>query len=253
MKTVGTPFLFIDGSQGGFSPIKLLLLILIFSLTSALCRAVLSLPGHSSGLSAQVLTELKRSGVSNPLTAVVLNFRGYDTLLEMGVLLLAAMGSWSLGTAAAGPASKFSDTILLSFVRWLLPIMVLVAAYLLWVGKSAPGGAFQAGAVLGAAGILLLLSVLDVSRLPAGWPVRLSLVAGISVFLGVAAGVMAKGYRFLEYPPQQAGNLILLIESAATVSIAVTLVLLFIAGRPPGTRPENTVFSSTQTLSEKPK
>ena len=126
--------------------------------------------------------------------------------------------------------------------------MVLVAAYSLWVGEYAPGGAFQAGAVLAAAGILLLLSALDVSRLPAGWPIRVLLVSGISVFLGVASGVMVKGYRFLEFPSSQAGTLILLIESAATVSIAVTLVFLFIGGRPPGNEPEIPDSSATESL-----
>ena len=43
---------------------------------------------------------METSGVRNPVTAVLLNFRGYDTLLEMGVLLVALLGVWSLGTAA---------------------------------------------------------------------------------------------------------------------------------------------------------
>jgi hypothetical protein len=64
---------------------------------------------------------------------------------------------------------------------------------------------------------------------------------------------MAKGYRFLEYPPKQAGTLILIIECAATISIAVTLVLLFIAGRPPGTEPEIPDPSATKSLPGKRK
>ena len=57
---------------------------------------VLSLPPDAAGLSAQVAANLQTSGVSNPVTAVLLNFRGYDTLLEMVVLLLALLGVWSL-------------------------------------------------------------------------------------------------------------------------------------------------------------
>ena len=45
-----------------------------------------------------------------------------------------------------------------TLTRLLVPVLILVAAYLLWVGAHAPGGAFQAGSVLGAAGVLLLLS-----------------------------------------------------------------------------------------------
>ena len=46
---------------------------------------VLSLPPYATGLSVEVAANLETSGVSNPVTAVLLNFRGYDTLLEMGL------------------------------------------------------------------------------------------------------------------------------------------------------------------------
>jgi hypothetical protein len=41
------------------------------------------------------------------------------------------------------------------------------------------------------------------------------------------------GRPFLGYPPAWAGSLILLIESAAMLAIAATLVLAFLGGRPP--------------------
>ncbi len=66
----------------------------------------------------------------------------------------------------------------------------------------------------------------------AGWPLRLTLVAGLAVFAAVAAGVMWTGASLLEYPPQWAGGLILLIEAAATLSIGATLAALFLGGRP---------------------
>ena len=47
--------------------------------------SILTLPSHAPGLSAEVAAQIKASGVSNPVTAVLLNFRGYDTLLEMVV------------------------------------------------------------------------------------------------------------------------------------------------------------------------
>ena len=65
-------------------------------------------------------------------------------------------------------------------------LMVVVAAYLLWLGAQAPGGAFQGGAVLGAVGVLLLLTGLrPFSRVP-GWALRIVLVVGFVVFLAVA-------------------------------------------------------------------
>jgi multisubunit Na+/H+ antiporter MnhB subunit len=177
------------------------------------------------------LIELKNSGVNNPVTAVLLNFRGYDTLLEMCVLLLAVLGTWTSGSVSARTGHSLPGQVLKAFTRLLVPVAVVVAVYLLWAGKNAPGGAFQAGAVLGAAGVILLLLGMPVPDALVGWPLRAALALGILVFLGVAVGVMLAGGRLLEYPRDLAGGLIVLIETAATISIAVTLTTLFVGGR----------------------
>jgi hypothetical protein len=49
-----------------------------------------------AGLRRDVTEALPRSGVENPVTAVLLNFRAWDTLLESVVLLAALIGVWSL-------------------------------------------------------------------------------------------------------------------------------------------------------------
>ena len=65
-----------------------LLLPLLLALAVGLGYAVLSLPDHANGLQKMVANKMEVSGVSNPVTAVLLNFRGYDTLLEMGIVRL---------------------------------------------------------------------------------------------------------------------------------------------------------------------
>ena len=200
-------------------------------LFAGLGGALLSLPTEAPGMSAPVAENLSTSGVSNPVTAVLLNFRAYDTLLEKAVLLLAVVAAWSLSMAPREPVSS-PGCVLDVFVRLLVPLMIVVASYLLWVGAHAPGGAFQAGAVLAAVAVLLLLSGKSLPARWQGWPLRALLTLGLGVFIAVGAAVMFFGYRFLEYPPDQAGNLILLIEVVATVSIAVALATLFMGGRP---------------------
>lgn len=200
-------------------------------LLAGLAVALLSLPDEAPGLSAQVAEHLSESGVSNPVTAVLLNFRAYDTLLEKGVLLLAIVAVWSLSTAPKEPKSP-PGKVLEALVRLLLPMMILVASYLLWVGAHAPGGAFQAGAVLAAAMVLAVLSGKSLKASWQGWPLRAALTLGLATFIAVGLAVMLAGYRFLEYPLALAGNLILLIEVAATLSIGVTLGALFLGGRP---------------------
>jgi multisubunit Na+/H+ antiporter MnhB subunit len=209
-----------------------LLLPLMLALAAGLGYTVLALPDQAYGLQNAVAGQLKNSGVSNPVTAVLLNFRGYDTLLEMVVLLLALLGVWSLGASPAARAEPAPGSVLKTLTRFLVPVLVLVAAYLLWAGAHAPGGAFQAGAVLGAAGVLWILTYGQLQHGFAPRLLRAALVAGVVTFLAVAVLMLQAGRQLLEYPPAQAGSLILLIEAVATVSIAVTLATLFLGTEP---------------------
>ena len=205
--------------------------LLVWVLFAALAWVVLGLPTDSVGLRTVVASQMAVSGVEHPVTAVLLNFRGYDTLLELAVLLLAALGVWSLAPAVP-PTREVPGMVLGNLPQRLVPLMVLMAGYLLWRGATGPGGAFQAGAVLGAAGVLLLLASW---RLPAhwqGWPLRLLLVSGLAVFAGVGLALIPWSGSLLGYPPLAAGALILLVEAVATLAIGATLVALFLGGKP---------------------
>jgi len=206
------------------------LMLLLLGLAGGLAYAVLSLPDQAVGLSDRVRANMETSGVSNPVTAVLLNFRGYDTLLEMAVLLVALLGVWSLGSAAVYRRSN-PEPVLLSLVGVLVPMLLLMAGYLLWVGADAPGGAFQAGSVLAAAGILMLLACKRPPVQLLGWSLRLVLVLGLGAFIAVGVSLLSASGMFLQYPPGLAGALILFIEAAATLSIGVTLAALFLGGR----------------------
>ncbi|MGB5733565.1 MAG: MnhB domain-containing protein, partial [Thiohalocapsa sp.] len=170
------------------------------------------------------------SGVTNPVTSVLLNFRAYDTLMELAVLLAALTGIWSLGRAAApfqraGPALR-------GMVAWIVPLLILAGGYMLWVGGHAPGGAFQAGALLGAAGVILRLSGDGSAGLPDELWQRWLIIAGVAVFLLVGLALIQVGDGFLSFPPAVAKWLILLIETAATIAIGATLAAAYVGGRP---------------------
>ena len=167
-------------------------------------------------------------GVTNPTTAVLLGFRAWDTLLEVAVLLTAVLAA--LPAIRSDPIARKSTggPVLIAFVRLMVPVAVILGAYLLWIGTKASGGAFQAAAVLAAAGVLLLVSGTKPPTFASRWQ-RLLLVLGLAVFLLVALGGWVGGGRFLEYPPGWAVWLILLIELALTVSITLILISLFVA------------------------
>jgi multisubunit Na+/H+ antiporter MnhB subunit len=101
-----------------------------------------------------------------------------------------------------------------------------VGIYMLWAGADRPGGAFQGGTILAAMWLLVMLAALaDTPPTSRRW-LRLTLIAGPAVFLVVGLGGLLLGAAFLAYPVAYAKPLILFIEFAMTLTIAVTLGLL---------------------------
>lgn len=210
--------------------LSLLVLVLCAALAAGLGFAMWQLPAPGGELAAAVRQEMTASGVEHAVTAVLLNFRGYDTLLEIAVLLLAVLGMLAAMGGDNCESLRLSGSpqpLLQSLARILVPLMVLVAGYLLWAGSKQPGGAFQAGAVLAAAAVLLYLAGLVPAWAAPGALLRAGLAGGLVVFLGVAVAALGQG-ALLEYPPARAGALILAIESALTVSLGLMLAGLFL-------------------------
>lgn len=180
----------------------------------------------------QLLSEsMGRSGVEHPVTAVLLNFRSYDTLLEIGVLVIAGIAGISMAktTSLEDPELRTSNSLLYALQRWFVPLMLVLAGYLLWAGADRPGGAFQAGAVLAATGVLMRLGGIPMDFIRPGLLLRLGLALGFTVFLLVAVASAIGGDAFLAYPPSMAKTLIVVIESVLTLSIAMVLLALFVS------------------------
>ena len=171
------------------------------------------------------------SGVEHPVTAVLLNFRSYDTLLEIAVLVIAGIAGISMARTASleDPDLRTSDSLLYALQRWFIPLMLVLAGYLLWAGADRPGGAFQAGAVLAGCGVLMRLGGIPLDFLRPGLLLRLGLGLGFAVFLAVAVISALAGDAFLAYPPGMAKPLIITIEIVLTLSIAMVLLALFVA------------------------
>jgi len=207
----------------------------------ALAALVLTPPEPAPSLAAAAAAHLPELGLGNPVTAVLMAYRGIDTLLEKIVLLLALLAAWSLapdrfwtGASAAWDGAPPGGALTL-LARFLPPIGVVAAVYLLWVSADEPGGAFQGGAVLAAMWLLAMMAGL--LRAPeAGSPLLRRLVAaGPAVFLAVGVLGFALPGGFLSYPTGFEKPVIVLVEVPVTLSIAVVLGLLVAGapGRPP--------------------
>lgn len=187
------------------------------------------------GLTRAALDSLDESGVENPVTAVLLNYRSVDTWLELGVLVLAVMAMFALQRCTnltQVPQIERGGYVLMRMTSVFVPLMILGAGYLLWRGTHAPGGAFQAGALLGAAGAMLRLTSRDAFRALNGWALRGLVVLSFACFAIIGLGFMLMNRRFLEYPSGQADEWIFLIELVAMLSIGAALWALFVGAHP---------------------
>ncbi len=152
-------------------------------------------------------------GGTNAVNVILVDFRGYDTLGEITVLGIAAIGVLALmdgmrarrpGTDEAGRSWTFASQPLLLRVaaRVVLPLAMVVSIYIFMRGHNLPGGGFIAGLVTAVA-LVLQYMALGQSRvealLHAGGGRRF--VRWIGTGLGIAAltglGAFAFGQPFL--------------------------------------------------------
>jgi multicomponent Na+:H+ antiporter subunit B len=101
--------------------------------------------------------------VANTITAVVVNFRGFDTLGEVTVLFLAVTGLASVlyrkEEEEEDTKHRFeipSSSLMRSGAKILFPLILLLGIYVFIHGHLTPGGGFQGGAII-ATGFLLML------------------------------------------------------------------------------------------------
>jgi multisubunit Na+/H+ antiporter MnhB subunit len=203
----------------------------------ALAGVVLLFPDQGPSLAPQSMQNLPETGLGNPVTAVLIAYRAFDTMLEKVVLVLAVVGVWSLATdrywgGAPGEARAERPEPTLAFLAQVLaPLGILVGVHIFWVGANEPGGAFQGGAILAAMWMIVMMARLTEAPQTNAFWLRVALVAGPVVFLisGVAGAIFAGG--FFAYPPGFAKPVILFIEAFMVLSIAAALPML-VAGPP---------------------
>jgi multisubunit Na+/H+ antiporter MnhB subunit len=220
-------------------PSRALAAVLATAVAIALGSLAMLLPAEAPSLAAETMRALPESGLGNPVAGVLFVFRAFDTMLEKVVLLLALLGVWSLareeawgGAPALKPLAQ-PQGVLPLLARTLPPIGLTYGIYMTWAGADVPGGAFQGGTVLAAMWILVVLAGLALFPKVSSPGLRWAVAAGPVVFLLIGfAGFLSPGL-FLAYPQGYAKPLIVVMELALTLSIAVILGLL-VAGPPAG-------------------
>jgi multicomponent K+:H+ antiporter subunit A len=94
-------------------------------------------------------------GGTNVVNVILVDFRGFDTMLEVSVLAIAALGVYMLLDGLdieetrdiQGRASDAYPVMLTSFTRPLLSMVILMSIFIMLRGHNLPGGGFIGGLV----------------------------------------------------------------------------------------------------------
>ena len=206
---------------------QVLIILAVLVLMTVVMITVFNQSPHDNQLKDLVDRYIHQSGVTNPVTSVLLNFRAYDTFIEFVVFLCVSIAVLPyIPEKSDKQLSLNAESNLLQICKTFIPVTIIVAGYLLWIGSSKPGGAFQAAALL--AGCLVLISLANAANLNFyNLLTRMILSSGIVAFLAVSVYTILSGSGLLEMPYEYAGGFILLIEFCATFAVAISLFLCF--------------------------
>jgi multicomponent K+:H+ antiporter subunit A len=140
-------------------------------------------------------------GGANVVNVILVDFRGIDTLGEITVLVIAALGAFALMERMRAPRPSTDPTgtpwsrerfpLLFSMAaRWMLPFALLVSIYIFLRGHNAPGGGFIAGLVTAIA-VLMQYMANGFARTQARLRLDFARVAGAGLLVAGTTGAGA--------------------------------------------------------------
>jgi len=191
----------------------------------------------------------EQAGAPNMVTAVLADYRSYDTLGEVVVILTAGLAcllvlggfTRSEDGSLDEPDRKelmhsFGSDVLDATSRMLTPFILLFATYVVVHGHTSPGGGFQGGAIFAAALILLRLVRGSAAELQFDSSRILGFACvGVLVFFGTGVTSLVFGGNFLDYGalplPYEGAHLrevgSLTIEVGVFIAVTGILALIF--------------------------
>lgn len=186
----------------------ILLLILALGIILSLTEIPFGIPKTKVG-NYYINKGVKDTGATNIVTAVVVNYRCFDTLGEVTVLFIAAIG---LGAVLATVKKKKiknkvekASLVLSTGCRFLFPFVLLFGAYIFIHGHLTPGGGFQGGAIVASAYLLFYLGCRSKRISEKGSKALESLGGLVFVIVGLL-GLSAGGYFLMNFLPKGIPN-----------------------------------------------
>jgi multicomponent Na+:H+ antiporter subunit B len=188
---------------------------------------------------------MAETGVPNMVTAVLADYRSFDTLGETTVVMVAGIGVMLLlrgvrrrGIDREASTSAMSlDLVLAVGIRLIVLFIFLFALYVQFHGDYGPGGGFQAGVIAAAAVILVAITFgLRAARLVAPRPIIERMIPlGVLIFAGTGVISLFFGENFLNYRVLAGDALaarhlgIFLVEAGVLITVFGAMIALFYA------------------------
>jgi multicomponent Na+:H+ antiporter subunit B len=201
-------------------------LILLFILAFAIVLSIMWVPFGISKetVGNQYVNEgIDETGAVNIVTSVVLNYRGYDTLGEVTILFIAAVG---LGTILATIKRKTKKVVVPSSIvlstgcKVLFPFIILFGSYIVLHGHLTPGGGFQGGAII-ASGYLLVYLGCEKKKINRNRFKVVESLAGLTFIIIGILGLVFGGYFLLNFLPKGVPNTLLSAGIIPIIYIAI--------------------------------
>lgn len=192
---------------------------------SAVMAAMVADVSDLQRISGEFFTHAAQAGGKNVVNLIIVDFRGWDTMGEISVLAIAALGIISLAPwrraalapggeiAAPGEARRkrrdaqegvpLTSPILRTIARVVSPVIVAYALLLLATGHYGPGGGFVAGLMISAA-VVLRSQAFGAALLSRRWDVLMAV--GLALAAGSSAIPLVVGKPLLQHTLLVAGG-----------------------------------------------
>jgi multicomponent Na+:H+ antiporter subunit B len=167
----------------------------------------------------------EETGAANIVTSVVVSYRGLDTLGEVTVLFLAAIGLGAVLAALKQKSVKETEKpslILSTGCRLLFPLVLLFGAYIFIHGHLTPGGGFQGGAIIASAFVLMYLGCHEEKKInETGSILSESLGGLVFIVIGLIGLAIGTGYFLNNFLPKGEFNTLLSAGIIPIIYIAI--------------------------------
>ncbi|RAP23553.1 sodium:proton antiporter [Candidatus Marinamargulisbacteria bacterium SCGC AG-343-K17] len=184
----------------------------------------------------------KDTKVPNLVTAVLADYRGFDTMFETCVVFIAVLGIFMLlkkeddEVTDSSIESQTNDSLIIRVAsRFMVPFIQLFGLYVVAHGHHSPGGGFQGGVILGASLILLAMAY-DMKYVQNLLSMRKMIVfsaLGVFIFAGWGLVPVFLGSNFLDYSAWAAllpGTDAIMARSHSMLAVEVGVALTVMCG-----------------------